>query len=113
MIGYKMNTKNMIAYVLVVNKFQPITRKHNRISHGSSDKNNNYLSPDKLLIKPKHYLNHNLSGVPSFSKVSLLAMKKYNLKNTAVLLQDILNDTRYSIYRQWYFTAFDIIESND
>ena len=88
--------KKYDAYVLVFNKFPPISTRHNRISRASSHKNNNYLSPEKLIIKLKHYLRHKLSDVSNFSRVSLLSMNEYNL--TSALLQDILNDARNSIY---------------
>ena len=74
------------AYMLVGNKFLPLHRKHNRISGGYSHKDKKFLSRDEFLINLKHHLNHSLSGVPNFSRVSLLAMNKYNLKNTAVFL---------------------------
>ena len=70
----------------------------------------NSLSSDGFLIKLKH-LSHNLSDVPNFSRVPLLAMNKFNLKNTDVLLQDNLNDASNSIYCQWYSMALDITES--
>ena len=44
-------------------------------------------------------------------RISLLAMNKYNLKNTAIILQNNLNYDRNSIYFQWYFLALDIIDS--
>ena len=37
-------------------------------------------------------------------------MNKYNLKNTAVLLQDNLDDDRNYVYFQWYSLVPDIIE---
>ena len=39
-------------------------------------------------------------------------MNNYNLKNTAVLPQDNLDDDRNSIYFQWYSPALNIYESN-
>ena len=63
------------------------------------------------ILKLKHHLNHNLSHVPNFSRVSLLEMNKFNLKNTAVGFQDNLNDTSNFRYCQWYSMALAIIES--
>ena len=51
-------------------------------------------------MKLKHHLNHSLSDVPNFFRVSLLAINKYNPKNTTVILQDNLNHAGISIYCQ-------------
>ena len=37
-------------------------------------------------------------------------MKKINLKQTAVLLHEILNDAETSVYTEWYLMVFDIID---
>ena len=38
-------------------------------------------------------------------------MKKINLKQTAVLLHEILNDAETSVYTKWYLMVFDISDS--
>lgn len=66
----------------------------------------------KFIIKLKHHLNRNLTDISSFSRVSLLAINKCNLKNAAFLLHDNLNYSNNSIYCQWSFIALlDVIES--
>ena len=62
------------THVLVFNKFPPLPRKHDKASHGTVHRNNNYFSPDEFLIKLKHHLSHKSSDFPNFSGVSLLAM---------------------------------------
>ena len=74
------------THVLVDNKFQLFPRKHNRISRSTSNTSNTFSSPYKFLIKLKHHLSHDLSDIYNFSKVSLLAVNKYNLKITVFLL---------------------------
>ena len=69
--------------MLVGDKFPPLTRKNDRASRGIIHKNNNSFSPGEFLIKLKHHLIHNLSDVPNFCRVSILARRKYNLRNTA------------------------------
>lgn len=49
--------------------------------------------------------------VSNFSRVSLLAINQLNLKNNAIILQNNLNGTSYSILFQLFFMALDIIES--
>ena len=51
----------------------------------------------------KHHLSHNLSDVPIFSRISLLATNNCNLKNSAVLLQDNLNDASNAIFLPMIF----------
>ena len=63
-------------------------------------------------MKLKHYPYHNLQDVPNFSRVSLLAINKYNLDNNAAILQKNLNHASNSIYFHWYCMTFDIIESS-
>ena len=65
----------------------------------------------KFIIKLKHHLNRNLTDVSSFSRVSLLAINKCNLKNAAFLLHDNLNYSSNSIYCQWSSIALDVLES--
>ena len=103
--------KKNATHVLAGNKFSPLLRKRNKISRGTSHNNNNSLSPDEFSIKLKHHFDHYLSDVSNFSRVSLFATNKCNLKNTAVLLQDNLNETSNFLCCQWYSMAFDIIES--
>ena len=69
-------------------------------------------SPDEFLLKLKDHLSHTLSDVPNFYRLSLSAMNKYCLKNTAVLFQDNLDDDSNFKYFRWYSLALDIIESN-
>ena len=91
--------------MLVGNKFPPLPRTQNRVSCSLSQKNNNSLSPYDFLMKArKQHLNHKLSSVPNFSRVSLLGMNKYHLINTAA-------DTSNSIYCQWLSVTLDIIAS--
>ena len=97
--------------MLVGNNFLPLPGKHYRVSRRTIHKNNNFLSPNKFLIKLKHHDSRNLSNVSNFCRVSLLTMSKYNLKNPAVLLQDNIDDERNSIYFQWSSLALNIIES--
>lgn len=47
-------------------------------------------SPDEFLVKLKYHLNHILSDAPNISRVSLVAMNKYNVRETKALLQDKL-----------------------
>lgn len=49
--------------------------------------------------------------VSNFSRVSLLAINQLNLKNNAIILQNNLNGTSYSIHFQLFLMALDIIES--
>ena len=65
--------------MLADSKFPPLLRKHNNIYRGTSQQNNNTLSPDEFLVKLKHHFNHNLSDVPNFSRVSILLMNNYDL----------------------------------
>ena len=96
--------------MLVGNKFPLLPRKHNSISRGNSNEDKNSLSPVGFVIKVKQYPNHNLLDVSNFSRVPLLAMNKFNLKNTNVLLQDNLNNASNSIYCLWYSMALDVTE---
>ena len=64
-----------------------------------------------IKIKLKHHLSRTLSYFPKVFRVSFLIMSKYNLKNTAVLLQDNIDDERHSIQFIWYSLALDIIET--
>ena len=95
------------THVLVHNKFPQLPKKHNRIFCGTFHSGNDSISPDKFLIKLKHPPSHNLLVVtlPEYKLI------KYNLNNTAVILQDNLNDTGSSIYCQWYYIVLEIIES--
>ena len=99
------------AHMLVGNKFPPPPVRHNRIFRGNSHKNNNSSPPDEFLIKIKHNLNHDLSDVPNFFRLAILAINIFNLNNSAILLQDNLSDASNSIYCQWYSIVLDIIES--
>ena len=56
------------------------------VSRGTTHKRINSFSPHEFLIKLKYYLSHNLSIVPDFFRVSLLAINKFNVKNTSVLV---------------------------
>ena len=67
---------------LAGNKFPVLFRKYNKISCRASHKSIYSLSPEKFIIKLKHDHNHNLSGFPNCSIVSLLEMNKYDLKNS-------------------------------
>ena len=71
---------------------------------------NTYVLVGKKVYKMKNHLNCNLPDIPKFSRVSLLAMNKCDLKNTAVLLQGNLYDLCNTTYYQWYFIELDIIE---
>ena len=84
-----MNIRKRIAHVVVGNKFPPLLRKHDKVSRGKIHENNKSFSSNEFLINLKHHLSQNLWDV---SKVSLLAMNEYNLKKTAVLVQDHLGD---------------------
>ena len=103
--------KKVGTHLLVCNKFPSLPRKYNRVSRGTIHKNNNSFSPEEFLIKLKHHLSPNLLDAPNFYRVSPLTMNEYNLKDTAVLLEDNPDDDRNSIYFQWYSLALDIIES--
>ena len=72
-------------------------KKPNFIFRGTFHKNNSSLSPDELIIKLKHHLNHSLSDFFNLFRVSLLTMNNYNPKNTFALLQDDLNNASNSI----------------
>ena len=43
------------THVIVGNKFQTLTRKHNRIFRSNSHKSNNSLSPDEFLFELEHH----------------------------------------------------------
>ena len=76
-------------------KFRPVLRKHDRVSRGAIHKNKNSFSPDDFLIKLEQHLTQNVSDFPKFCRVSLLAVNnKYNIKMTAILLQDNIDDDR-------------------
>lgn len=64
------------AHMLLGNKFSPPATKHNNISRDTFQSNNNSLPSGKFLTKLKHHINHNLSDVPNFSGVSLLAVNQ-------------------------------------
>lgn len=81
----------------VGNEPPALTRKRDRVSHGTIYKNKNSFSPDEFVLKLKHYPSHILSDVPSFCRASLLAMSKYNLKNTVVLVQCNIYDDKSSV----------------
>ena len=106
-----MNIKKVGTHLLVGNKFPSLPRKYNRVSRGTFHKNNNSFSPDETEIKLKHHLSPNLLDAPNFYRVSPLTINEYNLKNTAVILEDNPDDDRNSIYFQWHSLALDIIES--
>ena len=44
-------------------------------------------------------------------RIHLFAMKKKNLKQTAIILNKSLNDAKNSIYNQWHLMSLDIIDS--
>lgn len=92
--------------LLTGNKFPPQATSY-KVSRGPVHKINNSFSPDQLLIKLKHHLSYNLSNFPKFSRISSLGKNTYKLKNTAIPLQDNLDDDGDSIYLQWYFLAPD------
>ena len=50
--------------------FQPLPRKHDRVSLEVIHKNNSF-SPDGLFVELKHHLSHNLSDAPNFYQISL------------------------------------------
>ena len=75
------------THVLVGNKFLPLHRKHDKVSHETINK-----AIHEFLSKVKHHL------------ISILP-----LKNTAVLLQDNLD--RNPTYCQWSSLALVAIES--
>ena len=54
-------------HVLAGTKFLPLRGNH---------KNDNFDSPDKFFNNLEQHLSHNLSDVPKFFWVSLLAMKR-------------------------------------
>ena len=99
-----MNIRKRILTCLWVINF-PLYLENTIEFRGATHKNSNSFSPDEFFIKLKHYLSHNLSNVPNFYRVSLLAMNKYNLNSTLVLLQDNLDDDRNSIYFKWYILS--------
>ena len=67
------------AHVLVRNKVPPLPRKRYRVSRGTINRNNSSFSPDHFLIILKHHVNHNLSDLPKFCQVALLAINKDSL----------------------------------
>ena len=76
-----------------------LPRKHDKLSCGATQENNNSFFPDELHIKLK-YLPIFYRMFLTFFRVSLLAMNKYNLKNTALILQGNLDDDQIFIYLQ-------------
>ena len=89
--------------LLFSNKFPPLSRKRDRVSRGRIHKN--IFFPWWAFYKLNYHLSHNLSDVPDFFRVFLLAINKYNLKNTAILLQDNLLHGRNSIYVSMSYPA--------
>ena len=55
--------------------------------------------------KFKFYFQSKLSGSPNFSRVRLLAMKKRNIKGTAIFFNESLNDADNSLYAQWFLMS--------
>ena len=95
------------THTLVGNKFPPLPIKQDKVYRRESHKNNNSFSPGKFFIKLKQHLSHNQSLVPNFCRVSFLTMNKYNLKKTAIILEDNLDYYRNSVYFKWYFLALE------
>ena len=79
---------------LQVINFHFYLKENDRVSRGTILESNKSFFPDEFLIKLKHYLSHDLSGVPNFCRVSLLAINNYNLRNEAVFLQDNPDDIK-------------------
>ena len=75
------------THVLAGNKFTPLTKKTIEILLQQFTKNSFF--PNEFFTKLKHHLSHNLSDVPNFCLVSLLAMNKYNLKIQQLSLKTI------------------------
>ena len=73
-------------------------------------KPNALLFPDKFLDKVNFYLHNKLSDSPNNFRIHLLAVKKRNLKQTAILLNERLNDADNSLYTQCYLMSLDIID---
>lgn len=96
--------------MLVGNKFPPLPRKDKRVSRENSQKKNNSLSADEFLIKLTQHLNDNFSDVLKFSRVSLLAMNKFNRKSSFSSSRS-LNDASNSICCQWCSMTVDIVKS--
>ena len=87
--------------VLVGSKFPTLPRKSTRISQDHVRKLSTSLSPDKFSYKFKFYLQNKISDSPKFSRIHLIAMhKQKKLKQTAILLNESLNDTSNSLYTQ-------------
>ena len=102
---------NQNTHVLVGKQFPPLPRKNARISRGQSHRNNSSLSPKDFFHQFKLHLNNNLSELPNFSRVHLMSMKKANLRQIAVLLNECLAEANSSQYTHWYLMALDIIDS--
>ena len=99
------------THVMVGAKFPPLPRKNERISRGLVHKFNTSPSPNEFITKFKHHLHNKLPETPNFSRTNLLSMKKCNLRKTAALLSDNLNNANNAMYSQWYLMALDIIDS--
>ena len=78
-----------------------------RISRGNFLKLNTSLSPDAFLNKLNFYLENKIFDSPNFSRMHLSFMKKRNLNQTAVLLNESLNDTNNSLHTKRYLIALD------
>ena len=101
-----MMNKREDTHTLVGDKCPPLPMKQDKFSRRVSHKNNNSFSPGKFFIKLKQHLTCQ-SLVPNFCRVSFLTMNKYNLKKTAIILEDNLDYYRNSVYFKWYFLALE------
>ena len=80
--------------------FHLCLKENDRVSRGTIHESNKSFFPGEFLIKLKHCLSNDLSGVSNFCRVSLLAINDYNLRNAAVFLQDNPDDDKNYIHFQ-------------
>ena len=90
------------THVLVRSKFTALPTKYIKVSRGHFHKSSTCLSSDVFLNKLNFYLQNKLFGSPNFSRIHLSSMKKSNLKQRAVFLNESLNDVSNSLHAQRY-----------
>ena len=109
-IGDEFKTNN--KHINVAPKFSSLLREHSRANHGENHKALPLLLPQQFLNDLNNMQNTNIKDAPNFIMISILSMKKSNLKITHELLSTKLCDSPPDfIFSIYYHQAIDLIES--
>ena len=95
-----------LDFILYLKNLQQFHLKQNH-----AHKINTSLSPDEFLDGFEFHHQNKLFDSPSFSRIHLLATKKRNLKQTAIPLNENINDVNNFLYTQWYLMSLELIDS--